>query len=48
MGILCSVGFFVPAVSNTGVCFGMPTAFTAAEKWDRTICCVVVRAVLMT
>ena len=33
--ILFSVGFLemVPAVSNRGVCFGTPTALTAAENW---------------
>ena len=33
--ILLSVGFLkmVPAVSKRGVCFGTPTALTAAENW---------------
>ena len=60
MGILCSVGFLeiVPAVSNKRKCFGIWNAnriHCGSEvvkkfdfNWNRAICCVVVRAVLMT
>ena len=35
--ILFSVGVLkiVPAASNRGVCFGTPTALTAAERWGK-------------